>query len=109
MIELKTDSYAEVLKESQIPVFVDFFGESCAICMELLPGVHEMEKEFEGKVTFASVDTGAERKLAMKERVMGLPTMAIYESGEKKAIAGPKDIKSLDDVRAFINGYLAGK
>lgn len=109
MIELKTDSYSEVLRGSEIPVFVDFFGESCAICMELLPGVHEMEKEFEGKVAFASVDTGAERKLAMKERVMGLPTMAIYESGEKKAVAGPKDIKSLDDVRGFINGYLAGR
>ena len=106
MIELKTDSYSEVLMGSEIPVFVDFFGESCAICMELLPGVHEMEKEFEGKVTFASVDTGVGRKLAMKERVMGLPTMAIYVNGEKKAVAGPKDIKSLDDVRAFINGYL---
>ncbi|MBP1919753.1 thioredoxin family protein [Youngiibacter multivorans] len=109
MIELKTDSYAEVLKESEVPVFVDFFGESCAICMELLPGVHEMEKEFEGKVIFASVDTGVERKLAMKERVMGLPTMAIYANGEKKSVAGPKDIKSLDDVRAFINGFLENK
>lgn len=109
MIELKTDSYSLVLKEAELPVFVDFFGESCAICMELLPGVHEMEKEFEGRVAFASVDTGAERKLAMKERVMGLPTMVIYEDGEKKAVAGPKDIKSLDDVRGFISSYLENR
>lgn len=106
MKEITLANFQGEILDASLPVFVDFYGENCAICMDLLPGVHEMEKDYEGRILFAGIDTGSERKLAMKERVMGLPTMVIYEGGEKKAVRGPLDIKSIEDVRAFIDGYL---
>lgn len=106
MKEITLANFQGEVLDSSLPVFVDFYGENCAICMDLLPGVHEMEKDYEGRILFAGIDTGSERKLAMKERVMGLPTMVIYEGGEKKALRGPLEIKSIEDVRAFIDGYL---
>ncbi|HSP47094.1 MAG TPA: thioredoxin family protein [Clostridiaceae bacterium] len=109
MKEIRFNNFEEEVLQSELPVFVDFYGESCAICMDLLPGVHEMEKDYEGRIVFAGIDTGSERKLAMKQRVMGLPTMVVYEGGEKKVVKGPLEIKSLGDVRAFLDEYLSSK
>jgi thioredoxin 1 len=107
MKEIRFNNFEEEVLQSDLPVFVDFYGENCAICMDLLPGVHAMEKDYEGRIVFAGIDTGSERKLAMKQRVMGLPTMVVYEGGEKKAVKGPLEIKSIEDVRAFLDGYLS--
>lgn len=109
MKEITLDNFKDEVLDSALPVFVDFFGENCAICMDLLPGVHAMEKDYEGRIVFAGIDTGSERKLAMKERVMGLPTMVVYEGGEKKVVKGPLEIKSLEDVKSLLDGYLSNK
>jgi thioredoxin 1 len=82
----------EVLKSEGI-ILVDFWSEGCEPCKALMPDVEELEKEYEGKVKFTKLDTGKARRLAISQRVMGLPTIVLYKDGEKIAEVTKDDAK----------------
>lgn len=105
MIELNKENFEAEVLQSDKPVFVDFWGDKCEICKELMPGVHGLEEKYSDKIKFASLNIGAARRLAIAQRVLGLPTMIIYNGGEKAATITPDKIAVLDDVENFIKAY----
>ena len=105
MLELNKDNFEAEVVQSEKPVFVDFWGDKCEICKELMPGVHGLEEKYADKIKFASLNIGAARRLAISQRVLGLPTMIIYKGEEKVATITPDKISSLDDVENFIKGF----
>ena len=83
MIELNKENYeAEVLEHSG-PVLVDFWSPKCDPCMALLPDVEAMSAEFAGKIKFCKVNALENRRLCIAQKVMGLPTILFYQSGER--------------------------
>ena len=105
MIELNKDNFEAEVLQSDKPVFVDFWGDKCEICKELMPGVHGLEEKYADKIKFASLNIGAARRLAIAQKVLGLPTMIIYNGGEKVATITPDKIATLYDVENFIKTY----
>lgn len=83
MVELTKENFDAEVKESSLPVLVDFWGPKCGPCMALLPNVHKMAEEFEGKVKFTSVDVSQNRRVAINNRVMGLPTFLFWKDGKE--------------------------
>lgn len=105
MIELNKENFeAEVVNYSEKPVFVDFWGDKCEVCKELMPGVHELESKYIDKMKFASLNIGGSRRLAISQRVLGLPTMIIYKDGVKVNTITPENITTIEDVENFIKG-----
>lgn len=108
MLEIGKDNKelfdTEVL-EAEGPVFVDFWGDKCEICKQLMPGVHDLEAKYGDKIKFASLNISGARRLAIKQKVLGLPTMIIYKNGERDAVVTPDKITNLADVEAFIKEY----
>ena len=85
MIELTKETFeAEVLR-AQGKVFVDFYGDGCAPCEALKPFIEECAEKYGGGMKFAALNTSKARRLAIAQKVLGLPVMAIYENGEKTA------------------------
>jgi thioredoxin 1 len=85
MIELTRDNFeAEVLNNEGL-VIVDYWGEGCVPCMSLMPDFESLEATYSDKVKFAKLNTTAERKLALSQRVLGLPTIVLYSNGERVA------------------------
>lgn len=103
----KENCDAEVRQEKNLPVVVDFWGPQCVPCMNLLPKYHDMEKDFEGKVKFTSVDCSENKKVAMGFRVMGLPTFLFWKDGvEIKRLS--KEQCTAEAIRAEIEKLAQG-
>ena len=51
------------------------------------------------------VNTGTNKRLAIGQRVMGIPTMVIYQGGEKLETLG-KDDATEANVEALINRHI---
>ncbi len=83
MLALDKNTFDEVVTNSEGYVLVDYWSEGCVPCKALMPDVEALEAEYEGKVTFAKLDTGKARRLAISQKVLGLPTIALYNNGEK--------------------------
>jgi thioredoxin 1 len=105
MIELNKENFEAEVLQSEQSVFVDFWGDKCEICVELMPGVHALEEKYSDKIKFTSLNIGGARRTAIAQRVLGLPTMIIYKGGEKVSTITADKISSLDDVENFIKDY----
>ncbi len=105
MLELNKENFEAEVLQSEKPVFVDFWGDKCEICKDLMPGVHGLEEKYSDKIKFASLNIGAARRLAIAQRVLGLPTMIIYKGGEKVETITPDKISGIEDVENFIKTY----
>ena len=64
-------------------VFVDFYSDGCVPCQALMPKVHEFADTYGDKMKFVGLNTTKARRLAISQKVLGLPVMAIYKDGEK--------------------------
>ncbi|MTI66400.1 MAG: thioredoxin family protein [Firmicutes bacterium] len=71
----------EVLNEDGY-VLVDFWSDGCEPCKALMPHVEELEKKYDS-IKFCKLNTAKARRLAIKQKVLGLPTIVIYKDGEK--------------------------
>ena len=84
MLDLTKDNFnAEVLEYKGGYVFVDFYGDGCVPCAALMPFVHACADKYGDKIKFCSLNTTKARRLAIGQKILGLPVMAIYKDGEK--------------------------
>jgi len=105
MIELNKDNFeGEVTNYSEKPVFIDFWGDKCETCIAMMPNVHKLAEKYEDKIKFCSLNTSQNRRLAIGQKVLGLPTMAIYKGGEKVEALTPDKV-SIESIEELIKKY----
>ena len=65
------------------PVLVDYWGPRCGPCLKLMPWVEKLADEVADTATIVKLNTAENRRLAINQQVMGLPTFALYSNGEE--------------------------
>ena len=100
MLEVDKKTFEEEVLKAEGYVFVDFFGDGCVPCQALMPKVHEFAETYGDKLKFTSLNTTKARRLAISQKILGLPVMAIYKDGEKidevvKEEATPESIEAM--------------
>ncbi|APX13101.1 thioredoxin [Tateyamaria omphalii] len=83
---------AEV-KNSDVPVVVDFWAEWCGPCKQIGPALEELSSEMEGKIKIAKVNVDENPNAPAQMGVRGIPALFIFKNGEvisNRAGAAPK-------------------
>ena len=83
---------AEV-KQSDIPVVVDFWTEWCGPCKQIGPALEELSAEYDGKVKIVKVNVDSDMNAAAGLNVRGIPALFLFKDGEvvsNKTGAAPK-------------------
>ncbi|SHK57715.1 thioredoxin TrxA [Tepidibacter formicigenes] len=83
MLSLDKNTFEKEVLEEEGYVLVDFWSEGCEPCKALMPDIEELSKTYGDKIKFCKLDTAKAKRLAIKQKVLGLPTIAIYKGGEK--------------------------
>ena len=103
MLEVdKTTFEAEVL-QAPGKVVVDFYGDGCVPCAALMPHVHEFAEKY-GATLKCALNTTKARRLAISQKILGLPVIAVYENGEM-IDSCVKDDATPENVEAMIKKY----
>ncbi|WP_439827091.1 thioredoxin family protein [Aeromonas enteropelogenes] len=105
MIELNKDNFDEMV--AQGIVLVDFWSENCERCKELMPDIHQLADAYSGQVTFCSLNIQGNRRLAMAQKVMGLPSIVIWQNGERTIHLSGEDLDS-EKIRQALETLLHG-
>ena len=105
MVELTKDNFEEEVLKAEGAVLVDFFGDGCVPCEALMPHVHAMEDTFGKQIKFTALNTTKARRLAIGQKILGLPVIAIYKDGAKIDDC-VKDDATVENIEAMIKKYI---
>jgi len=107
MIELTKENFEEEVLQAAGKVFVDFYGDGCVPCEALMPFVHQCAEKYGDKLKFTALNTTKARRLAIGQKILGLPVIAMYENGEKieELI---KDDATEANIEAMIQRHIGG-
>ena len=105
MVELTKDNFEEEVLKAEGAGLVDFFGDGCVPCEALMPHVHAMEDTFGKQIKFTALNTTKARRLAIGQKILGLPVIAIYKDGAKIDEC-VKDDATVENIEAMIKKYI---
>lgn len=105
MLAIDKDTFEQEVLQAEGYVLVDFWSEGCEPCKALMPHVVELAEKYGDKIKFTKLDTTKARRLAIQQKILGLPVIAMYKDGAKVEEL-VKDDATPANVEAMIQKYI---
>lgn len=81
-IKITNDNFETEVLGSDIPVLVDFYADWCGPCKMMAPVVESIAEKYEGKLKVGKCNIDTDTDVALKYRVMSIPTFVVFKGGE---------------------------
>ena len=81
-LEVNDSNFETEVKNSQVPVLVDFWAPWCGPCRKISPIIDDIAAEYDGKVKVVKVNTDENMKLTQEFSISGIPSLLIFKNGE---------------------------
>lgn len=83
MLELNIKNFGDEVTGYDGFALVEFWGEECEPCKKLMPVFEDLENKLSQNIKMCKLNITQNRKLAISQRVMTLPTVVLYKNGER--------------------------
>lgn len=104
LIELSDATFDEAVRNSDVPVLVDFWAPWCGPCKMLTPIIKQVADEFAGKAKVCKLNTDEARDTAVEFGINAIPTLILFKGGQvQKKWVG---LTSKKDISEAINQVL---
>ena len=82
MAKIATNTSFDGLLADEKLVIVDFWATWCGPCRMLSPLLDEVEEEMADKITVVKVNVDDADEIAMRYRIMSIPTLMFFKNGQ---------------------------
>ena len=84
-VKIGGDDLDRLVRESGVPVLVDFYADWCGPCKIMAPVLDELAADHVGTLLVAKVDTDASPQVSASLGIRGIPTLILYRGGDEVA------------------------
>ena len=74
-------AFESIIRESTVPVLVDFWAAWCGPCRSVAPEVEAVARRIAGKGLVLKVDTDKEPEIASRFRIQSIPNFILFRYG----------------------------
>ena len=86
-------TFEDEVRNSSIPVVIDFWAEWCGPCKQIGPALEELSVQYEGRVKIAKVNVDENPEVTAAMGIRGIPALFLVKDGQivaNKVGAAPK-------------------
>jgi len=84
-VRVSDQDLERVVKDSDVPVLVDFYADWCGPCKMMAPLLDDLARERAGEVLVAKLDTDRNPTMAVRYAIRGIPTLIAFRDGREVA------------------------
>jgi thioredoxin 2 len=100
--KVTTADFDRTIRESSVPVVVDFYADWCGPCKMMAPTLDDFARRRAGEALVLKLDTEAEPALAQRFGIRGIPTLIAFRNGQEvRRHVGVADARTLEALTAM--------
>lgn len=82
LIVLTDETFDEQVRQSSLPVLVDFYADWCGPCKQLAPIIEALAEAHQSKLKVCKLNVDDAPETAGLYRIMSIPTLLLFQNGE---------------------------
>jgi thioredoxin 2 len=82
-IEANLDGFGKQLRNSDIPLVVDFWAPWCGPCRSFAPTFAQVAAQMPTQARFIKVNTEEQQQIAAQFAIRSIPTLMLFKGGQK--------------------------
>ena len=82
VLSLREDNFDEQIKNTRVPILVDFWASWCPPCKVIAPSLEQIAEEMSGKACVAKVNVDDNGDLASRFGIRSIPTLVLFKHGK---------------------------
>jgi thioredoxin 2 len=84
-LHVTDETFPQVIRDTQIPVLVDFYADWCGPCKMMAPVLDDVARERMGQLLVLKLDTDRNPVTQQAFGVRSIPTMILFRGGKEAA------------------------
>jgi len=99
-VEVTDATFEAMVRESAVPVLVDFWAPWCGPCRMVGPELEKLARDKQGQLVVAKLNSDENPQVSARYSIRAIPTMVLFKNGEEAqrlqgALRAPQIVASL--------------